>query len=486
MKKGFLTGQNVKESGKHEASEVKYSIRTLQDNLDNLAHLQHEHRQRLQVVEEEYAQLTKFRDDYLHLQKRLKTLPDKTSHEVMVPFGPLAFMPGRLIHTNEMLVLLGDNWFAERSTKEAIEIVKRRVKDCNEKISTVEGQKNVHLNWLKETSGLFEEGEGQVEIVEELTEEEFEKSKEEHRKKVAERHGKNVPENPEAEVVPSDDGASTSQENFMNKLNESDKKAYEDVMRRLDQLELEEDEESVGSQDTVDYDRADVKNLESTKEETYDASGGADLTEAIEEESTKLSVKAKKKLKRRVSWADDMRPLHTVIPDEESDSIYRIKYSTKQLSLPLFEYDVTTQETFEETASEEIDTAGAAAPDIIQSPSDIYKVFGPRRSSLQDPPPRSILKKTFSNPESHSDAQSGWRCEPEINSDSGDDLLPTEPSEISSPQDKESLEPAFSYKIVERKMDDVDAEASQMATSPLSSDTQTKKVSRFKASRMKK
>ena len=46
----------------------------------------------------------------------------------MVPLGPLAFMPGRLIHTNEILVLLGDNWFAERSAKEAVEIVKRRVK----------------------------------------------------------------------------------------------------------------------------------------------------------------------------------------------------------------------------------------------------------------------------------------------------------------------------------------------------------------------
>ena len=45
-----------------------------------------------------------------------------------VPFGKLAFMPGQLVHTNEILVLLGDNWFVERSAKQAAEIVDRRMK----------------------------------------------------------------------------------------------------------------------------------------------------------------------------------------------------------------------------------------------------------------------------------------------------------------------------------------------------------------------
>ena len=35
-------------------------------------------------------------------------------------------MPGRLIHTNEIMVLLGDNWFAERSASQALEMVERR------------------------------------------------------------------------------------------------------------------------------------------------------------------------------------------------------------------------------------------------------------------------------------------------------------------------------------------------------------------------
>ena len=37
-------------------------------------------------------------------------------------------MPGQLVHTNEILVLLGDNYFMERSAYQAVEIVSRRLK----------------------------------------------------------------------------------------------------------------------------------------------------------------------------------------------------------------------------------------------------------------------------------------------------------------------------------------------------------------------
>ncbi|XP_075045341.1 unconventional prefoldin RPB5 interactor 1 isoform X2 [Mixophyes fleayi] len=46
----------------------------------------------------------------------------------MVPFGPLAFMPGRLVQTNEVTVLLGDNWFAKCSAKQAATLVDHRKK----------------------------------------------------------------------------------------------------------------------------------------------------------------------------------------------------------------------------------------------------------------------------------------------------------------------------------------------------------------------
>ena len=51
------------------------------------------------------------------------------AHVQQVPFGRFGFMPGQLYHTNDLLVLLGDNWFARRSAKQAIEIAERR-KQC--------------------------------------------------------------------------------------------------------------------------------------------------------------------------------------------------------------------------------------------------------------------------------------------------------------------------------------------------------------------
>ena len=60
-----------------------------------------------------------------HLSLLLLEICTKTVNISQVPFGSVAFMPGKLIHTNEIMVLLGDNWFTERSASHALEIVAR-------------------------------------------------------------------------------------------------------------------------------------------------------------------------------------------------------------------------------------------------------------------------------------------------------------------------------------------------------------------------
>jgi len=35
-----------------------------------------------------------------------------------VPFGPMAFIPGKLVNTNELTVHLGDSWFADVTCKQ--------------------------------------------------------------------------------------------------------------------------------------------------------------------------------------------------------------------------------------------------------------------------------------------------------------------------------------------------------------------------------
>jgi len=129
----------------------------------------------------------KYIRDYEGVRERLTTLADKTSHDIMVPIAgsKLAFMPGFIHHTNEILVLIGDNYFVEKSTKEATEFVDRRMTFCFEKIEELEAQRNMLNNWLKATAEVKNEHE-LVEINETWSEDDLEKWKIEHRKKVEE------------------------------------------------------------------------------------------------------------------------------------------------------------------------------------------------------------------------------------------------------------------------------------------------------------
>uniref|UniRef100_A0A8C7XAZ1 Protein phosphatase 1 regulatory subunit 19 n=1 Tax=Oryzias sinensis TaxID=183150 RepID=A0A8C7XAZ1_9TELE len=77
---------------------------------------------------------TKVSGDYDALSDRLKTLPDRLSYDIMVPFGPLAFTPGKLVRTNEVTVLLGDNWFAKCSAKQAQAVVDHRMKHVKKEL----------------------------------------------------------------------------------------------------------------------------------------------------------------------------------------------------------------------------------------------------------------------------------------------------------------------------------------------------------------
>uniref|UniRef100_A0A7S2ZDZ1 Uncharacterized protein n=1 Tax=Rhodosorus marinus TaxID=101924 RepID=A0A7S2ZDZ1_9RHOD len=57
----------------------------------------------------------------------LDQIPRRRTISALVPLGPRAIVPGRIKHTNEVMVLLGDNYFANVSAYDAIEIVKRRI-----------------------------------------------------------------------------------------------------------------------------------------------------------------------------------------------------------------------------------------------------------------------------------------------------------------------------------------------------------------------
>ena len=90
-----------------------------------LSQLTEQVRLKAEATREKGRVMLQHREEYSTLADRLETLSDLTQHKVMVPMTSKAFMPGKLVHTNEILVLLGDNWFIETSAKNAAAIARR-------------------------------------------------------------------------------------------------------------------------------------------------------------------------------------------------------------------------------------------------------------------------------------------------------------------------------------------------------------------------
>ncbi|PHT43494.1 hypothetical protein CQW23_17519 [Capsicum baccatum] len=117
-------------------------------------------------------QLREFAADNNTLINLVQRLPDQLHHDIMVPFGKAAFFPGRLVHTNEFLVLLGEGHYAERTAKQTVEILNRRGKALEVQVEAVKAL----MQDLKAEASFFdatasESADGLVEIREDYVEE---------------------------------------------------------------------------------------------------------------------------------------------------------------------------------------------------------------------------------------------------------------------------------------------------------------------------
>ncbi|XP_010522601.1 PREDICTED: RNA polymerase II subunit 5-mediating protein homolog isoform X2 [Tarenaya hassleriana] len=164
----------------------------------------------------EMNRLDQFVADNANLINLVKKLPDQLYHDVMVPFGKLAFFPGRLIHTNEFLLLLGENYYAERTSKQTVDVLKRREKTLNSQLNSLKAE----IEDLRTEASFFtrtasEAAAGIVEIREEYVEVGSSGT-------VVQSEKEQLPGLPERE----------------NAKDEDDE--YERILARLDELEMEE------------------------------------------------------------------------------------------------------------------------------------------------------------------------------------------------------------------------------------------------------
>lgn len=310
------------------------------------AHVERLKEEQRRAIEQTQAALDKmnnFKKDYEVLKDRLETLPHKISHDVMVPFGKLAFMPGRLVHTNEITVLLGDNWFVERSAKQACEIVGRRLDALEKQIVDLEKQKGLLLprtEFTEELSHLGKEAGEVREIREEYDEEQEKRWKIEHRKKMREYR---LQQKEERERARAEERKPT--------------KTDEDVWARLDELEAQE--RAGREMLKLDEDLQDgSSSMTANTSRQYDEKGGlSEEGQGNEEE-------------------EDVEESTEDSSDEESTTVR----------------PSTIRFTHTKTNGGHGVTFNESSPQVeegptIKSPADVYKIFLPDK-------PKSILKST--------------------------------------------------------------------------------------------
>lgn len=299
-------------------------------------------------TDEQIKQWEKFRDDYTHLQKRLKDLPKKVSYDVMVPLGPLAFVPGKLVHTNEILVLLGDNWFAEKSAQEACEVIDRRQQAISKTIEGFKQQKQLLESRLGFTSNIEEEATGAGGIVD--IREDYDPDKE---ARWREERAKKRKESSKQKMKQDEETCRLQDETL-----EAHKQEEADLWARLDELERQEEE------------------LDELARLDEDSEEGSDLPEPVKDKS-ELELIAKKKT---VKWKDDKKETNLIEEeevekegeheDDNEETVPTIHFSHSEF-LPNLQEQITEE---------------------ITSPADIYNIYQKKLAKKIEDQPKSILK----------------------------------------------------------------------------------------------
>ncbi|KAM5207577.1 unconventional prefoldin RPB5 interactor 1 [Hipposideros larvatus] len=221
-----------------------------------VARLREEQEKVVTSCQEKIQHWKKVDNDYNALQERLSTLPDKLSYNIMVPFGPFAFMPGKLVHTNEVTVLLGDNWFAKCSAKQAAGLVEHRKEHVRKTIDDLKKVMNNFESRVEFTEDLqkMSDAAGDIVDIREEIKSDFE-FKAKHR----------IAHKPHSKPKTSD----IFEADFANDVQSKDLLADRELWARLEELERQEEllGELDSKPDTVIANGEDASSSEEEKED---------------------------------------------------------------------------------------------------------------------------------------------------------------------------------------------------------------------------
>ncbi|XP_063981155.1 unconventional prefoldin RPB5 interactor 1 [Diachasmimorpha longicaudata] len=208
----------------------------------------------------------------------LGILPHDLSLNCMVPMGKRALMRGKLVHTNEIMVCLGDGYFAKYSASQAIALCNRRIQKANEMLENLEKERNLYemRQTIADTFDVFGDN-NKKDLQEHWDNEKLENWRDEHRKREKDYRQKLVQlKNEKKEEI----------------------KTEEDLFKRLDALELQEELEDELYK--LEEENPDFYTQQPDDEEYYDESevdsesyssdySEEAMNEIIEKKSTKLN-----------------------------------------------------------------------------------------------------------------------------------------------------------------------------------------------------
>lgn len=122
----------------------------------------------LETINEKIELWKKYKDDYGSLKKLIDTIGDRVKEPYRIPIAgtQIAFADGHIIHTNEITVLLGDNYFALRSAKQANQIINRRLSSIDDNLKKSHEAKRKTEEWIKAANEHKKDKEEFVEIIE--------------------------------------------------------------------------------------------------------------------------------------------------------------------------------------------------------------------------------------------------------------------------------------------------------------------------------
>lgn len=267
-----------------------------------------------------------FKSDYIKLKDCMETLPNELQYEAMIPISKVAFMSGKIVKTNEILVLLGDNWFTERSAHQASQVVDRRLKGIDEHLEKLNKEKKIFSDQLNWTDNVISERKDFVDI-----QEKYDEAEKDAKKKIL-----NVQEKQEQRLKLQEKARQAQI-----KINERMRLDREAVLHKTEPQEKqdEEEEEEVEAEEDV---------------------------ESVDEDEDEDSRKERKS----VRWTDECEDETATESDESEDS------DEEEASKPYFIHFKHSQ-TKEELVKKNDGIT-------VETPADIYRLFNKPKSIIKN------------------------------------------------------------------------------------------------------